>query len=79
MGYFLSEAEMRSAIAQYGRTLVPLPENAFDLIDAYPQPDGRHMLLDIPLWTLEEGRSDLLLGTKRDGTYEVAIQDLHVL
>jgi hypothetical protein len=53
------------------------------LVDVYDQ--GEHadsLALDVPLWTSEEGRSDLTLSltaTKRGGDYELEIDDLHVL
>ncbi len=79
----LTEAELRTAVAAYGRTLVPLPSDSDRFVDIYEQkfhPDA--VALDVPLWTLEEGRSDLTLSltaTKQGETYTVAVDDLHVL
>lgn len=80
----LTEAELRTAVAQYGRTLVPLPADGELLVAIYEltsQPDA--VALDVPLWTREEGRSDLtLLVTaikQGDNTYTVEVDDLHVL
>jgi hypothetical protein len=53
------------------------------LVDVYEQtsqPDA--VTLDVPLWTREEGRSDLTLSVtaiKQGDTYTVEVDDLHVL
>jgi hypothetical protein len=79
----LTEAELRAAVEQYGRTLVPLPADGELLVDIYEQtsqPDA--VTLDVPLWTQEAGRSDLTLSLtaiKQGETYTVAVDDLHVL
>jgi hypothetical protein len=79
----LTEAELRTAVEQYGRTLVPLPADGEMLVDIYEQssqPDT--VTLDVPLWTQEEGRSDLALSltaNKQGETYTVEVDDLHVL
>jgi hypothetical protein len=79
----LTEAELRTAVEQYGRTLVPLPADGEVLVDVYKQPSPPDAVtLDVPLWTREEGRSDLTLSvtaTKQGETYTVEVDDLHVL
>jgi len=79
----LSASELLSAIRDYGRTLVPLPDEASTLIDVYPNDcDSAKSSLDVPLWTAEEGRSDLtlsLVATKQDHKYRLEISDVHVL
>lgn len=48
----LTEAELRTAVEQYGRTLVPLPADGEVFVDVYEQasqPDA--VTLDVPLWT----------------------------
>lgn len=79
----LSASELLSAIRDYGRTLVPLPDEAVHLIDVYLNDwDSTKSSLDVPLWTIEEGRSDLtlsLVATKDGDKYRVEISDLHVL
>lgn len=45
-------------------------------------PDGPPGAVDVPLWTAEEGRSDLTLSLTvhdRDGSVEIAVDDLRVL
>ncbi len=78
----LTEQELRQAIADYGRTLTAIP-TSLDGLDVYPI-DGApgHFSIDLPLWTVEEGRSDLTLSAsvvERDGSVLVSIDDLHVL
>jgi hypothetical protein len=79
----LTAAELSSAVRVYGRTLLPLPEQAVQLIEVYPSDvEPRACSLDVPLWTVEEGRSDLTLSLMaiRDGDkYRLRISDLHVL
>jgi hypothetical protein len=79
----LSASELLSAIREYGRTLVPLPDEGVALIDVYPHDaDPAKSFLDVPLWTAEEGRSDLtlsLVATREGDKYRLEISDLHVL
>ncbi len=75
--------ELERAISDYGRTLTPLPENALDIVEVYPVEGAVGLTaIDVPLWTIEEGRSDLTLSlTVNEGMGEamVSIDDLHVL
>ncbi|MDC0714509.1 hypothetical protein POL68_39035 [Stigmatella sp. ncwal1] len=79
----LTEAELRAAVEQYGRTLVPLPVHGEMLVDIYEHTSQQDAVtLDVPLWTREEGRSDLTLSVtaiKQGETYTVEVDDLHVL
>ncbi len=79
----LQAADMRQGIEEYGRTLVPLPSNAIAEWDLYPL-DGKPDVfgVDVPLWTAEEGRSDLTLSLTvhdRQGSVLIEVDDLHVL
>lgn len=79
----LTQKELRNAIAEYGRTLVPIPKDGTDEADVYPL-DGApgRFAVDVPLWTQEEGRSDLTLSlivVETHDAVEVSINDLHVL
>ncbi len=79
----LTNDELRRAIVQYGKTLVSLPVGGVDAADVYPSDnDPRESAVDLPLWTAEEGRSDLTLSLTvvegEDGP-RVSIDDLHVL
>jgi len=79
----LTEAELRTAVEQYGGTLVPLPAEGERLVDIYEQTSRPDVVtLDVPLWTREEGRSDLTLSVtaiKQGENYSVEVDDLHVL
>jgi hypothetical protein len=79
----LSAHELKKALQGYGRTLITLPDEAFRLADVYPV-KGQHgtWAVDVPLWTAEEGRSDLTLSLtiadSPDGV-RLEIDDLHIL
>jgi hypothetical protein len=77
----LTSEELARAIRQYGRTPRELPEEAWDVVDVYPRGKG-FQSVDVPLWTEEEGRSDLTLSLsveRSDDSVQVSIEDLHVL
>jgi len=74
---------LRRAVIEYGRTLLPLPEDAFELGDA-GQVAGRlgDWWIVVPMWTAEEGRSDLSLELSAVSTangHRFEVTDLHVL
>jgi hypothetical protein len=79
----LTAEELEHAVREYGRTLVELPDEAFERVDIFPQNDKPSAYaVEVPLWTLEEGRSDLTLSTtvrEVDGQVVIEIDDLHVL
>lgn len=52
--------QMRDYMAEYGATLVELPDDTWQMSVA--QWMGTHWEILIDLWTVEEGRSDLVLG-----------------
>jgi hypothetical protein len=55
--------DLRESIKRYQLTLVTPPEEAFQLMDVY-EVDGstpRRWTIDMPLWTAEEGQSELTL------------------
>jgi hypothetical protein len=77
----LTLAELSSAVAGYGRTLVLIPDDGWSLVDVIPQGKDE-CLIDMPLWTHEEGRSDLTLSlsaTRSETGFALAIDDLHVM
>ena len=54
----LSASELRTAIRDYGRTLVPLPGEAASSMCVYPsQVDAARSAVDVPMWTVEEERA----------------------
>lgn len=82
-GIRLKAPEIAGAIAEYGRKLIPVPEQGLDLMDVVrvhgalpPKWTAR-----IPLWTEEEGRSDLSveLTLIKDGQdFKIELDDIHV-
>jgi len=76
-------AGLRRAVGEYGRTLVELPRDAYELAEAGPLTtrSGEWWIV-VPLWTAEEGRSDLSLELSAIPTREghrFEVLDLHVL
>lgn len=84
-GARLSAAAMKTAVSQYPGTLVPLPDDAIALLDAVPisGTDSTSWNIVQPLFTAEEGRSDLSLlltiTANANGGYVVCVDDIHVL
>jgi hypothetical protein len=66
-------------IRQYPATLRPLPPEAWADADAVPIETGGWSVV-VPLWTVEEGRSDLsLTATVYESPVRVLGVDVHVL
>jgi hypothetical protein len=83
-GIRLSAQEMRTAIQDYGRTLVIPPEDWFQTMNTVAVRDSSptRWSVTVPLWTKEEGRSDLSLELtliQRTNGLEVELDDIHVL
>ncbi|NPV19950.1 DUF7668 domain-containing protein [Bradyrhizobium aeschynomenes] len=85
-GVRLSADMMRQAIADYGRTLITPPSEAFATMDVIRVADADRPAWSIrfDLWTKEEGRSDLSLECRIvdrcDGhALDLAVDDIHVL
>ena len=83
-GVRLTAGEMAKAISDYGRHLVIPPGNAFDLMDMVEVRDAQppRWSITVPLWTQEEGRSDLSLELTLIGgqkPFGVELDDIHVL
>lgn len=84
-GRRLSASDLRHAVEDYGRTLVPLPAGELDELDVAQVKDAEvptfHVVVD--LWTQAEGRSDLtlelLLTDRYAGAYGTEILNLHTL
>lgn len=76
--------ELGRAIEHYGATLTQPPSDAYNDIDpiAIDGSDQVFWAMDAPLWTAEEGRSDLyLVLTMRivDREYQLGIDDVRTL
>lgn len=83
-GVRLNSQEIAKAIEDYGRHLVLPPTDAFELMDVVEIRNAAppRWSVTMPLWTREEGRSDLslevtMIGSKN--TFEVELDDIHVL
>ena len=83
-GIRLSAKDMRTAVQNYGRTLILPPEgmekglSIEEIENAVP----RAWAVDCDLWTKEEGRSDLTLQLTliaNDSELRVEVDGLHVL
>ena len=84
-GVRLSALELQRAVAEYGRTLIPPPTEAAGLIDYVEILDSqpRAWSVRVPVFTREEGRSDLTLELTlceaEAGGYLFELDGLHVL
>jgi hypothetical protein len=83
-GVRLTAPKMAEAINEYGRKLIPVAEEGLDLMDVVevrtipPQ----KWSVTVPLWTREEGRSDLSLELTliKDGDgFRIELDDIRVL
>jgi hypothetical protein len=80
----LSAPAIAQAVADYGRTLVEPPDDAFNLLDAVQVRGAQppRWSITMPVWTKEEGRSDLsveLTVTDCGNGFSIELDDLHVL
>lgn len=79
----LSAAELQQVIVDYGCELIDINSESLALADVYKiNNESNQWAIDLPLWTKEEGRSDLTLSINlsvKNGKTYIAIQDLHVL
>ena len=82
-GRRLTAADFAEAIEEYGRTLVAPPPEGYELMDVLEPPgEPRMWMVDMPLWTEEEGRSDLTLQLRVIDEGEgvsIEVDDIHVL
>jgi hypothetical protein len=81
----LTPQEVDAAIRGYGRTIIAPPAEAFRLLDVVAVTDSvpPRWSVVVPLWTEQEGRSDLSLEITVEDVggpdYAIEIEDLHVL
>lgn len=84
-GRQLSAADMSHAVSEYGVTLLSLPDEGIELIRVYELTEAQDpgWSVDIPLWSEQEGRSDLTLSLtlvdRGQDELTIEIDDLHVL
>ena len=73
--------DLAEVIHWYPYTIIPLPDEAFDLAESYFIEKKKSLDVYIPFWTKEEGRSDLMLVLScyiNDWVKEVIIFDVFV-
>ena len=81
----VTAAELKEAVAEYGRRPITPATPIDELLDTVEVAGSRLKCwsVNLPLWTEEEGRSDLTLEMRftesEADTYTVEIDDLHVL
>jgi hypothetical protein len=83
-GVRLPADQIRNAIIQYGRRLIEPPSEAYGLMDviAIHATEARKWSVEMPLWTAEEGRSDLsieLTLIENNGIFTIELDGIHVL
>jgi hypothetical protein len=84
-GRHLTGSELDQAVRDYGRTLSAPGDGWWDLVEVTPvtRPGPPDLHIAAPLWTHEEGRSDLTLELHLTETtpaaYDIEILNLHVL
>ena len=71
--------QMRRYVADYGATLVQLPDEAWKT--SVSQWQGQYWDVLVDLWTKQEGRSDLVLFCnvrENDAGYLITLESIHV-
>jgi len=85
-GQRLSAKELENAVADYGRHLISPPRDAWNGLHVIPRRRRwlrrREFTVVVPMWTEEEGMSDLTLELRLkeapQGLYDAEVLDLHV-
>ena len=73
--------DLAYVIHLYPYKIIPLPDEAFDLVESCFIEEKKSLDVYIPFWTKEEGRSDLMLALScyiNNGVKEVIIYDVFV-
>jgi hypothetical protein len=71
--------QIKAYIADYGETLIELPDETWQTSVAQWQ--GRHWDILVDLWTQESGCSDMVLAARvfeRDAGYRIVVDSVHV-
>ncbi|MFK3774198.1 hypothetical protein [Pseudomonas sp. NPDC089406] len=72
-------ADLKRVMLEYGGTFTPPPDNFFDYAECYDLEGGAGCLIEVPLWTIEAGKSDLVITIDFDNkSKSVCINDLRV-
>lgn len=83
-GVRMNQAEMETAVREYGSDIIVPPGQAIPNLDVVKVMNTKpeRWNVDIPLWTTEEGRSDLALEVTMIESgqewMDVEIDDIHV-
>jgi hypothetical protein len=75
-------ADLENIINEYGKTIIPLPDKAFEIANVYTIEKEKRIDIYVPLWTKEEGRSDLTLSITcylKNNKPVIEMNDLEVL
>lgn len=80
----LSAKDLNEIFTDYNRTFITVPDSEFETMEVFPQVNsgGRSWGVDLDLFTVEEGRSDLTLQLRvhdTDNGIVVQIDNLHTL
>jgi len=83
-GVRLNAKDMATAVADYGRKLIPPPDDGFGLMNVVEVKNARprQWSIAMPLWTQEEGRSDLTVEMtliEQQNGFAIELDDVHVL
>jgi hypothetical protein len=83
-GVRLSAKEIATAVSDYGRKLTLPPESGFGEMNAVEVKNAqpKKWSIAMPLWTHEEGRSDLTMEMtiiEKANGFAIELDDLHVL
>lgn len=72
-------SDLRKVIEEYGTTIIPIPDAAFEQASCY-QVSDKQVDIYISLWSEEEGQSDLTLSLScYQNEHKIQINDLEVL
>ena len=83
-GVRLKATDIANVVADYGRTIIVPPDDAYQLMDVVEVTATLppRWSITMPIWSKEEGRSDLSveLTVIEDGrSYRIELDDIHVL
>ena len=83
-GIRLTANEMVKAVTDYGRKLVQPPQDGFRLMNVVETKNAqpKRWSIAMPLWTEEEGRSDLTVEmtlAERETGFSIELDDIHAL
>jgi len=84
-GISLTAKELKQAVTDYGQTIIILPEQEYEDLDIIEVKDEepKQWSVNVPVFTEEEGKSDLTLELTFIDTptdlYKIEIDGLHVL